>query len=123
MVLSGPSSNGAKIYYTGSYAAVSVYDSVNTLLMTNGEFLASKSGAIASIGVSSLGAQVFLSEGTGKSASLAYDDLYIGGLPSTSQTSGHFWRDSNGIIRCGAQGLNFVIGTGSDTSTIYFSTT
>jgi hypothetical protein len=122
VVLSGPSSNGAKISYTGGAAVVSVYDATNTLQMADGYFIAYRSGMSASIGVSSLGAELSVTSSS-YSARLKPTDLYVGGLPSTSQTSGHFWRDSNGIVRCGAQGLNFVIGTGSDTSTIYFSTT
>jgi hypothetical protein len=53
---------------------------------------------------------------------IEHDGLFIASLPSTEQSSGNFWRDSNGIVRCGTQGLNFVIGTGSDANTIYFST-
>jgi len=53
---------------------------------------------------------------------IEHDGLFIASLPSTAQSSGNFWRDSNGIVRCGTQGLNFVIGTGSDANTIYFST-
>jgi len=57
---------------------------------------------------------------------IEHDGLFIASLPSTEQSSGNFWRDSNGIIRNGSQGLNFSVVAslpGSPSAnTIYFVT-